>query len=447
MNAVRRCAVVGGGMLGMRLALDLARRGLAVTVHERAEALGGLAAPWRIGDVTWDRFYHVVLPSDRWLLALLDDLGLGGELRWTRATSAFFVGNRLSPFTTPLDFARFPAIGWPEKLRLAAALWRVRRMGEAALVALRSVPVERWLREASGDRVFERLWRPLLRAKLGSDYEGVSASFIAATMRRLYGAQRRAGVQGGFGYVRGGYAAIVQRFAPLLESAGVQVRLHSAVDAIEALPSGELALRAGSESQRYDAVALTVPPPVAAKMCPQLADRERRTWESFDYRGIVCVSLLLDRALGSAYLTNLADERLPFTAVVEMTNVVDPGELGGWHLAYLPKYVRAGDPEARQSDEEIGARFLAALRLIYPHFDARSIAALRVARAPYVFAPPTLAAGDPPGFATGIPGLFLTSSAQIVDGTLNVDQTLELAARAAEALDATVRSHAIRGAA
>src|SRR5262249_48368757 len=69
--AAQSWAVVGGGFLGMTLALRLAQQGQSVTLFEAAPFLGGVAAPWRLGDLVWDRHYHVILSSDAHLRALL----------------------------------------------------------------------------------------------------------------------------------------------------------------------------------------------------------------------------------------------------------------------------------------------------------------------------------------------------------------------------------------
>ena len=42
-------------MLGLTLALRLRDQGKDVTVLERADAIGGLAAAWQVGEITWDR--------------------------------------------------------------------------------------------------------------------------------------------------------------------------------------------------------------------------------------------------------------------------------------------------------------------------------------------------------------------------------------------------------
>ena len=73
--------VVGGGVMGLKIAKDLVARGQDVTIAEAAPTFGGLTSAWQLGDVTWDRFYHVTLLSDTKLRSLLDDLGLGQENR------------------------------------------------------------------------------------------------------------------------------------------------------------------------------------------------------------------------------------------------------------------------------------------------------------------------------------------------------------------------------
>jgi len=77
----QKWAIIGGGFLGMTLALRLAQQGKAVTLFEASPSLGGLAGTWRLGDVIWDRHYHVSLSSDGYLRSLLDALKISVERR------------------------------------------------------------------------------------------------------------------------------------------------------------------------------------------------------------------------------------------------------------------------------------------------------------------------------------------------------------------------------
>lgn len=129
-------------------------------------------------------------------------------------------------------------------------------------------------------------------------------------------------------------------------------------------------------------------------------------------------------------MTNITDSWVPFTAVIEMTALVDRAQFGGRTLVYLPKYLGADDPEFETPDEAIESRFLTALARMYPDFRYEDVLAVRISRARNVMALPTLGyAQRVPPVVTSIPGAFLVNSAQIVNGTLNVNETIGLAER------------------
>jgi protoporphyrinogen oxidase len=445
-----RSAVVGGGMLGLTLALRLAQAGDEVTVYEAASSLGGLASAWQLGDVTWDRHYHVTLLSDAATRGLAGELGLGDEFAWTTTKTGFFVDGKMHGMSTTLEFALFPPLGLVSKARLAATILRAARPGDAR--ALSTVPVGAWLRTWSGRRTYEKIWLPLLRAKLGEAHARVAASFIQATVARMYAARRSGLKQELFGYVRGGYATVLERFAAVLAERGVTVRTGARVRAVEPAPGGGLSVRlgGGADGERsdnadtdgsrdggaetiahFDRVIVTAAPPLAARMLPALAPAERERLAAVEYQGIVCASLLLSRPLSPYYVTNIADPA-PFTAVIETTALVDPAAFGGRHLVYLPKYCAPDDPLLKLDDETLRERFVAGLRAIHPDLREDEILAFRVSRVPYVFALPTLGYLDRiPPQRTSLAGLYVVNGSQIADGTLNVDETVRLAERAA----------------
>jgi protoporphyrinogen oxidase len=79
MSEIRSWGIIGGGILGMTLALRLTERGFKVTIFESAEKAGGLASSWRMNGVVWDRFYHVILMSDLHTRKLIKEIGLESE--------------------------------------------------------------------------------------------------------------------------------------------------------------------------------------------------------------------------------------------------------------------------------------------------------------------------------------------------------------------------------
>jgi protoporphyrinogen oxidase len=423
--------IVGGGMLGLTLAHRLAQQGKRVTLLEAAKQLGGLAGAWQVGEVVWDRHYHVTLLSDTWLRALLAELDLEREIEWTETRTGVYAGGRLHSVSNTLELLRFPVLGWVDVLRLGATILYASRLRDWK--RLEAVPVSDWLARWSGRRTYERFWLPLLRSKLGAAYAETSAAFIWATIQRLYAARRSGMKKEMFGTVRGGYARVLGRFAEQLHADGVGVRLESPVARVEPAGAGVSVVLKSGAAERFDHVVVTAPAPVAARLCGGLSDDERRRLAGVRYLGIVCASVLLRRPLAGFYVTNLLDPGLPFTGVIEMSALVRGTQFGGRGLVYLPRYLATDDPFFEAPDAEVEALFLDGLTRVYPAVRREDVLAFRISRVRHVMALPTL------GYSTRLPpeeasvaGLHFVNSAHIVNGTLNVNETVQLAERAAQ---------------
>jgi protoporphyrinogen oxidase len=235
-----------------------------------------------------------------------------------------------------------------------------------------------------------------------------------------------------FGYVPGGYARILEHFAERLTAAGVRVELARAATRVTPVPGGGVAIEFQHGPRRtFDRVVVTLAAPLAARLCPGLSADEQARLRGIESQGVICASALLRRPLAGFYVTNITDPA-PFTAVIEMSALVDRAQFGGHALVYLPKYVAPDDPAFASSDDELRRTFLDALARMYPDFDEGNVLAFRVSRVKYVLAIPTLGYSDRlPPMSTSVPGLWIVNSAHIVNGTLNVNETIQLAEAAA----------------
>ncbi len=426
-SAVESIAVVGAGFLGLTLALRLSQAGHTVTIFESANEIGGLAAAWELGDVVWDKHYHVTLLSDSFTRRIVDELGLAGEFEWVETKTGFYTDGKLVSMSNTLEFLKFPPLGLIGKLRLGGTIFFASRVRDWK--KLERISVEDWLTRLSGKATFEKMWRPLLRAKLGEAYKKTSAAFIWATIQRMYAARNSGLKKEMFGYVRGGYGRVLARFGEVLESIGADVRLNSPVARVEKDADDRFTVISGADqkSDRFDRVILTCPSSVAAKIVPQLGDAEKQKLSGIEYQGIVCASVLLKRSLSPFYVTNITDDS-PFTGIIEMSALVDKSEFGGNALVYLPKYVAPDDPMFGRSDAEIEEMFICGLEKMYPEFNRSDVVSFRISRVREVFPLPTLdySANLPP-IAASLPGLFILNSSQITNGTLNVNETVQLA--------------------
>jgi len=422
-------AVVGGGFAGIRAAMLLAQRGECVTVFEASDSLGGLASPWSIDQVEWDRYYHVILLSDRYLRSVLQDLQLDDEIAWVQTKTGFLASGQLHSLSNSIDFLFFPVLHWIQKFRLGLTIFAGSKIRDWK--PLEQILVEDWLRKWSGNSTFKKIWRPLLQSKLGDAYRRTNASFIWAYIQRMYSARRSGLKREMFGYVPGGYRRIIDALGPHLDRLGVEVQTGTLIQAVSRNEGGGLQLGMESKGVKsvkvFDRVVLTTPSSHIGSVTSDWTADERNRLTGTEYLGVICTSLLLDRPLAGYYVTNLLDPGIPFTGIIEMGSILPMDKLNGHYLVYLPRYLMSDDPGFQEPDSEIHTRAIQTLKGIYPGFQTEWVRGIRTARAKSVMALPTLDYSNRRmPVTTSIPGLYCLNSARIVEGTLNVNEVIRM---------------------
>ena len=430
----KRWGIIGGGILGMTLAHRLAQNGQQVTLFEAADRLGGLASTWQLGDIVWDRHYHVTLLSDLCLRSLLKELDLEQDMQWVETKTGVYANETLYSVSNSLEFLQFPPLNLLDKIRLATTILYASKIKNWR--KLEKIPVTTWLKRWSGKRTFEKFWLPLLRAKLGENYQKASASFIWSTIARLYAARRTGLKKELFGYLPGGYARMLERFTTVLTAEGTLLKPGHQAKRIATDDNQKIWVEFTNGHQTaFDQLILTTAAPIAARLCPDLSPPEIDRLNRIQYQGILCASLLLKKPLSPFYVTNITDTWVPFTGIIEMSALVAPKHFGGKTLIYLPKYLVPDDPTFQHSDDAIQTEFIQALERMYPHFSREDVLSFRISRVKYVLAISTLNYSEHlPPMQTSLPGLHIINSAHILNGTLNVNETIQLANEAAQQL-------------
>ena len=413
--------------MGMTLAHRLAQEGRNVTLFEAAAEPGGLASSWKLGEVEWDKFYHVILLSDFRTRKILKEVGLDNEVNWVETKTGFYTDGKLYSMSDTIEFLKFPTLNLIDKFRLGLTIIVASRIKDWK--RLEKIPVTDWLKRWSGKNTFNKIWLPLLRAKLGESYKKTSAVFIWATIQRLYGARRSGLKKEMFGYVSGGYKRIISAFKEVLIEEQVSIKTNHVAREVRRLENGkiEICFKNGF-TEEFDKVIITLPSALAAQLCPQLAKEETEKLKNIEYLGVVCVSVLLDKPVSGFYITNITDSWVPFTGVIEMSALVDKKFFNGNSLIYLPKYVTVDDEICQKTDDEIKESFLEIFKQMYPWIKQENIKFTCVAKARNVITVSKLHYSENlPEIETSLPGVFVVNTSHIKDGTLNVNETIRVA--------------------
>jgi protoporphyrinogen oxidase len=423
-------AVIGAGLLGLTAAYRLAQKGFAVTVYERDSRLGGLAGTTPLDGIPIDRFYHVTLPTDERVIQLAGELGLADRIRFRHSGVGFFHQGRLASMNTPRELLTFPGLTPVDRMRLVTFVARCQVGSDYS--RLEQIPLEDWVVRLCGRRTWEVLWRPLLDSKFDGRYDDLPATYLWSRSRRMSRSRDRSS-QEVMGTLDGGYQTLADALGVAIHDHGGSVLPGTPVRAIVSSAGRAIGVVSTRGFEEQDHVVSTLLPAatepllgrdLAAAVGP---DRLR-------YLGIVCLVMRLRRSVSPWYTLNITDRRVPLTAVVETTHVVDPQRVGGT-LVYAPKYVNPDSPELERSTADVKRAYMGHVKTMFPSFSPEDdVLASQVARARVAEPVHTRGGGDRAPHMFPAPGLAMASSAHVYPEIVNGQAAIGVAERLVDGL-------------
>ncbi len=366
-----KIGIIGAGATGLAAAHELIKAGHEVTVLERNNELGGLAASITVQRTPIERYYHHLFTSDTHVISLIKELGLGDKLIFHPASVGVFYDGKLHDFSTPVDILRFEPLALFDRVRFG--------MSGAYLKVLNDWhPLERrnaldWLSRYAGPQATKIIWEPLLRGKFGNRASDISMAWLWA---RVHSRSFK------LGYLEGGFDQLYEALADTIQDKGGEIQLSVAIAKITQ-PSTQDRVTitlADGQTLQYDKVIATVPQPVFAKLIG--SDTTDNLWQA-DYLGATCFILELEESFIPYYWLNVNDTTFPFLAVVEHTNMIDRAQYGGKHVVYVGNYVPRDDWRFIEEPEKILQKFIPYLQRINPHFSATKITNWQFSKAPF----------------------------------------------------------------
>jgi len=373
--------VVGGGLAGLAAAYRLQGAGHEVQVFEASDDLGGLAATYPTAGDRIETFYHHLSKSERTIVELAEELGLGDRVEWHIGKNAYYVDGVVHPMDTPWEILAFPHWSVYDKFRLGMLTLDIDVRGGVpsfdtydSLEDFEDVPVREFCLEHTTETVYETFFEPLLDAKFGSRKEDVSAAWL---LGRIKFRGERDLLRGEvLGYFDGGFAVLLDALVEAVgrENVTTGARVTDLATADGAVES--LTVRNGDATATHDVdgVVVATMPNVLESLTGYACD--------IDFQGSVCALATMDEPLLDTYWLNIADEA-PFGALIEHTNFVPPARYGGDHLLYLASYVQSPEEAVWQmSDEELREHWLGGVEALFPEFDRSAVTEFRVGRNP-----------------------------------------------------------------
>lgn len=422
-----KIAIIGAGMGGLAAAFDLVRAGHQVTVYESGPTVGGLAGGFKEPNWEWsvEKYYHHWFATDRHILGLIRELGWEDRVLFPRPYTVMYHDGKFYPFDSILKMALFPGLGWGvDKIRFGLVGLYLRLTNNWR--PLENTTVDTWMRKWAGERVYGKMWQPLIVGKFGPHHKEVNMAWLWA---RLKSRTTRLGT------FQGGFQAFADAFAGRLQEMGVGIQLSTSVKRISLDADGGVAVEVATGQQGYDQCLVTTSPALLARLAPDLPRAYLEGLLRLRSMGAVVMILALKHQLSEEgfYWFNIPKPAgFPFLALVEHTNFVSPEYFGGDHIVYCGDYLDPEHEYFRLSQAELLERFLPVLPRFNPKFTPDWVRKTWLFRTAYAQPIPELNhSRNIPAIRTPLPGLFFASMSQVYPWDRGTNFAVEIGRRAA----------------
>ena len=421
--------VIGGGIAGLTAAYELSKAGHQVHLFEKESQLGGQAATFEVAGTRLERFYHHIFGSDVDIMQLIRELGLSDELSWLNSKVGFFYGGKIYDFVTPMELLKFRPISVFDRLRLGMITVYLRRYKDWR--SLEGKTAREWLLRYGGRRNYDVVWGPMLRNKFGASADEVGMVWLWGKIHlRL---SSRKGGREQLGYMEGSFGVLIDRLEQKIQDAGGAIHTASPVNKIVVQDGKAVAVQVGGQTYPCDAVIATVPSPAFLKLVPQLPADYAKKLADVRYQGAAVLVMILKKPLSHIYWMNISDPEVPFVALIEHTNFVNPSVYEGKRVLYVSNYLPMDDPLYSIGKDELIGRYLPHIKKFNPEFDTGWI------EESYLFRDD---AGQPivgtnysskiPDHKSPISGLYLANTAQIYPEDRGMNYSVRLGRKVAQ---------------
>jgi protoporphyrinogen oxidase len=279
----------------------------------------------------------------------------------------------------------------------------------------------------------------MLRGKFGNEYYNqVTLAWIWSKIQTRVASRSKGMIKEKLGYPIGSFGEVFDVLARLIEENNGAVHLKSAVSRIIVENDNFVGLEVSPLEKEpfvesFDAVVATTPSYIFPNLVPTLPKSYLKKLNDVDYLAAVLIVLVLDRPLSHVYWLNVADDSIPFVAVIEHTNLISADHYGGHSIVYLSNYLSSDSPLYNLSQEELLREYLPHLRKINIDFNESWILTSyhhRVRAAQPVI--PVNYSAKIPDHRTPFKGIYLANTTQIYPEDRGTNYSVKMGKQVAE---------------
>ncbi len=394
-----RIAIIGTGITGLTAAFKLSQKGHQITIFEKENYLGGLAAGFKKKDWSWhlEYFFHHLFTSDKAAKKLITELDLSKKLFFQRPKTSIYFRGKIAPFDSLCSLLNFPFLSFPQKIRtgLTTAYLRLTNNWQK----LEKTTASQWLSKFYGQKVYQILWEPLLTGKFGEQKNQISMAWFWARIKKR---------SSRLGYLEGGFQILIDKLVKEIKRNQGKIILNHEIKKLKDL------------GKNFDKIIITTP-----------TEKFFKTKLPKMFGAISLILELKEKFFADGtYWLNINNANFPFVAVVEHTNFTNPKHYANHHLLYVGGYYPQSHRYFKMNKKQILKEFLPYLQKINPNL---SPITYRLSR--NLYAQPIVSVNYSqliPPFKTPISNVYLANMQMVYPWDRGINYAIEIGEKIAD---------------
>ncbi|MFA6088465.1 MAG: FAD-dependent oxidoreductase [Candidatus Woesearchaeota archaeon] len=353
-----KIVIIGAGISGMSCAeqlIEFSKKSnikLSITILEKQEYLGGLAASFKHEDRFIPKYYHQIFSHDYTTQRYFEKFGLLNTLNWKKIKMGICVNKKTYDFTDPVSLLKFNYLSFLGRIRYGLFGAYVFTIMDPSKIPT-DLDAKTWLNKFAGQEVTNKLFYNLYaRNKFNVPLERISAKQFAYRLKAKE-------AMGTFGYPKVGLQKWIDAFEYHLKNNNIDIIRNAHISKINIT---EKKIIYNQKTESYDYLVSTIPLPIFMKISHGLSQEFLSKLRKIKYCPCVCVAFGTKKFLSKHYWLNLIQERTH--TLFQHSRLFDgygKENKVNWILRY-----GGSEEDLNLSEEEIKKKYLFIVKKYFP---------------------------------------------------------------------------------
>ncbi len=368
-----KVAIIGAGYSGLSIAKELVENGQEVTIFEKENYVGGMVNTIDILDTRLEKYYRHIFKSDKEVINLIKEMEIEENLIWPSTKMGYIINNKIYEFGTPISLLKFKELNFLEKIIFGFNIINLKLINNYK--KLENVTAEQWLKKRIGNKIYSKIWEPLLLSKFGDEKEKISMVWLWGKIKLRSTSSTNNGEQ--LGYLKGSYQKLTDSLYQYLVDKKVDIKLKINIKEIKKENKYTIIYNDNDiedKKQEFDIVVSTIDYKNFVNLFNKYIDEEElQKIKEIEYTAARTMIIVSDISFSPFYWINVGNKDIPFGGIIEHTNLVSKDNYKQNHIIYISNYMTEENKLYKMTKEELLQEYIKYLNKINHNFSMKNI--------------------------------------------------------------------------